>query len=113
MTADAAVVRTSPAIARLAAAAATGLPDVARLDSGAVGEIATYGDGERVGGVRIHSQDPLRIEVHVVVRYGRPLPQVAEEVRTVVGAALLDHGMQLDGLVIDVRIGDLDLGGTT
>lgn len=96
-------------VAHTVATAATGLPDVDRLYQGAVGEIATYGRGERVGGVRIHDVDVARIEVHVVARYGRRLPEVAEEVRTVVGAALVNQGIHLDDVMIDVRIADLEL----
>lgn len=99
-------------VAHTVATAATSLPEVERLYQGALGEIATYGRGERVGGVRLHDVEASRIEVHVVARYGRPLPEVAEEVRAVVSAALLHQGMHLRDLAIDVRIADLVLPRT-
>lgn len=107
MTAEVTPLRTPLAIARAIATAVTALYDVVGLYSGALGEIATYGDGERVGGVRIHSQDPPRVEVHIVVRYGRPLPDVAADVRTVVRDLLATGGVEP---TVDVRIGDLDTG---
>lgn len=107
MTAEAALLRTPLATARLIAIAVTGLYDVAGLYSGALGEIATYGDGERVGGVRIHSLEPPRVEVHIVARYGRPLPEVAADVRTVVRDLVATGDVEP---AVDVRIGDLDTG---
>ena len=57
-------------------------PDVAGVSGGVVGEvIATYLPGERVVGVR-ESGDG--VEIHIVARWGRPLPEIAEQVRRAV-----------------------------
>ncbi len=90
------------------AAAATGLPTVARLYHGAVGEIATYGGGRRVGGVRIRPDSPLQIDVHIVARYGRPLPEIATSVRTEIAHRLRDRGPALVDAVINVHIADME-----
>lgn len=94
------------AVAARIAAAVAACPDVARLYDGAVGEIATYGRGRRVGGVRMMYDTSPRIEVHIVVRYGRPLPDIAEAVRAEVeqqrgSGALADAA-------VNVHIADLD-----
>ncbi|MDP8958252.1 MAG: Asp23/Gls24 family envelope stress response protein [Actinomycetota bacterium] len=91
-----------PAVtARLAATAANEVPDVLDLYEGAVGEIATYGSGERVGGVRVRRGEPNRLVLYLVVRFGRPLAEIAEEVRDKVR-------QRLEGSwVIDVHIQDV------
>jgi len=55
---------------------------VARLSAGTVAEVATYLPGRRVQGIRV-LDDVL--EVHVVARWGTPLPDVGAEVRRAVG----------------------------
>lgn len=60
-------------------AATVACASVAAMASGVAGEVATYLPGRRVPGVRI---DDLGIEVHVVARWGIPLPEVGEEVRS-------------------------------
>ncbi|GAB3493789.1 Asp23/Gls24 family envelope stress response protein [Nocardiopsis coralliicola] len=66
------------------------LPDVVELSAGAYGTIATLGAGLRVKGVAVRTTG---IEVGVVVRYGRPLPEVAGDVRrTAAEAAGPDAG---------------------
>ena len=64
-------------------AAVTACPDVASMAGGLVSEVACYLPGRRVEGVRI-SDDGL--QVHIVASWGRPLPEVAEEVRQAVQA---------------------------
>ena len=84
--------------ASLAAAAAREVADVLDLYGGAVGEIATYGGGERVGGVRVRGE---RLTLYLIVRFGRPLADIAEDVRDKVR-------QRLDGSwVIDVHIQDV------
>ena len=56
-------------------AAVLGSADVVALSAGPFGEVASYFAGRRVPGVRI---DADRVEVHVVVRYGPPLPALAQ-----------------------------------
>ena len=63
------------------AAAALGSPLIAGLTGGGLGEVATYLPGRRILGVR---EVDGTIEVHVVAKWGRPLPEVAEVVRAAV-----------------------------
>ncbi len=63
------------------AAAALGSPLIAGLTGGGLGEVATYLPGRRIVGVR---QVDGTIEVHVVAKWGRPLPEVADVVRAAV-----------------------------
>ncbi len=95
-------------VARVAAAAATRTPEVVDLHSGVAGEFATYGGGERVAGVRLRRREPpVRLEVRVTARYGRPLNEVAADVRDNV---LLDLSRALPGqapTTVDVRVADL------
>ncbi|MGH9265214.1 MAG: hypothetical protein ACRD1D_11035 [Acidimicrobiales bacterium] len=65
------------------AAAALGCPLIAGLTGGRFGEVATYLPGRRIVGVR---EVEGTIEVHVVARWGRPLPEVADVVRAAVAA---------------------------
>jgi hypothetical protein len=67
--------------ARAVASAVETCADVAELSGGAVAEVATYLPGERVLGVRETADG---IEIHIVARWGRPLPQIAEQVQRVV-----------------------------
>ncbi|OUZ08598.1 hypothetical protein BHE97_13065 [Aeromicrobium sp. PE09-221] len=53
------------------------------LHGGVFGEVATYLPGGRVPGVRIGDDG---VEVHIVVRAGRPVLPVANAVRTAVEA---------------------------
>lgn len=92
------------------AEAVNDLADVARLYDGAVGEIATYGGGRRVGGVRIHPTAPPQVDVHIVVRYGRPLPAVASAVREAISEALRDSQSEFAGAAINVHVADLENG---
>ncbi|GAA0579081.1 hypothetical protein GCM10009546_46920 [Actinomadura livida] len=62
-------------------AAATGCPDVLGLTSGPRGWIATYRPGPPLAGVAVR---PGEIEVGVVVRYGRPCAEIADDVRRLV-----------------------------
>lgn len=67
--------------AHAVAEAAAGCRSVARLSPGSFGEVATYLPGRRIIGVRV-TED--HVEVHIVARWGAPLPRVGEEVRTAV-----------------------------
>lgn len=62
-------------------AATLACPGVARMYPGVVGEVATYLPGRRVPGVRLPGHE---VEVHVVARWGEPLPEIAERVRAAV-----------------------------
>lgn len=88
-----------PAEAQRIHAAVLGCPDVVALSAGPFGEIASYLPGGRVTGVRT---DDRRVEVHVVARYGTPLPEVAERI-----------GRALDGLLagrtLEIAVEDIVL----
>ncbi|MFF5208789.1 hypothetical protein [Streptosporangium sp. NPDC000396] len=53
-------------------------PDVADLSGGPFGTVATYLPGERVSGVALREDE---VEVSIVVERGRPLPEIADDVR--------------------------------
>lgn len=63
------------------ARAVAACPDVARLSEGVVAEVASYLPGRRVPGVRV---DDEGVDVHIVARWGRPLPDVGEAVAAAV-----------------------------
>lgn len=76
-------------------------PDVLSLTAGPRGWIVTYRAGPPFVGVAVHH---AVIEVGVVVRYGRPFPGIAEDVRRLV--------LPLAGRrTVDVLIGDVVDGG--
>ncbi|MET8144153.1 hypothetical protein ABZU32_27925 [Sphaerisporangium sp. NPDC005288] len=94
-------VRERPEVERLAdriAQAVEGCPDVASL---AGGPVATYLAGRTVAGIAVRDAE---VEVAVVVRYGRPLTEVAAEVRSAVEPLV-------PGLPVHVRIDDITLPG--
>jgi hypothetical protein len=70
---------------------------VASLSAGVFGEVASYLPGHRVDGVRM---DGDRVEVHVVGRWGVPIPQLADEVR--LAAAPLVAGRSVSVVVEDL-----------
>ncbi|WP_239137009.1 hypothetical protein [Sphaerisporangium rufum] len=80
------------------AAAVTGCPDVAGL---ARGPLATYLAGRTVPGVAVRDD---AIEVAVVARYGRPLAEIAEQVRAAVAPLA-------GGRPVDVRVDDISMPG--
>ena len=79
------------------AAAVLACPDVTGLSAGRVGEVATYLPGRRVPGVRLRED---RITVHVTARYGRPVAEIASQVRAAVRPLV-------GGRPIDVGIDDV------
>ncbi|GAA1467809.1 hypothetical protein NE857_08340 [Nocardiopsis exhalans] len=86
--------------ARTIAEAATGFPDVVELSSGAFGTLSTAVPGGRIRGVTVRDG---YVEVGVVVRYGRPLPEIATEIRR--GLAPLSGGRAVHVSVEDVVAG--------
>lgn len=70
---------------------------VVDLAGGDFGEVATYLPGKRITGVRVTDD---RIDVHLVGRYGIPIPALAAEVRTA-----LTHLAR--GRAVDIRVEDL------
>jgi uncharacterized alkaline shock family protein YloU len=85
--------------AEAVAAAISTCPSVTGLSGGIAGEIATYLPGRRVSGVR---SSPGAVEVHVVARYGSPLPKIDAEVRRAVQAAV-PGPLRVDVVVADVE----------
>ena len=81
------------------AAATQGCPLVAGLTGGRFGEVATYRPGRRVLGVRVADGS---VEVHVVARWGTPLPDVADVVRDAVTP-------YAGGLPVAVFVDDIEL----
>ena len=81
------------------AAAALGCPLIADLTGGGLGEVATYLPGRRIPGVR---EVDGTVEVHVVAKWGTPLPEVAEVVR----AAVAPHA---GGAPVAVFVDDIEV----
>ena len=79
------------------ATAVAGCPDVAALSGGPFGEVATYLPGRRIVGVRLLGD---RFDVHVIARWGTPLPAVAEQVRS--ACAPFAGGRGVDVTIEDV-----------
>lgn len=94
-------------VARLAAAAALEAPDVLDLHGGTVGEIATYGQGARVRGVRVHERPAPRVRLHLIVRFGARVDDLAEDVRARVRQALAGVAAGFAGATIDVHVADV------
>ncbi|MEV7966079.1 hypothetical protein AB0O34_08855 [Sphaerisporangium sp. NPDC088356] len=85
------------------AQAVTACPDVASLGGGPV---ATYLSGRTVAGVAVRETE---VEVAVVVRYGRPLAEIAAEVRDAVGP--LAPGLPIHVRITDIGAPDAPRGG--
>lgn len=81
-------------------------PDVLGLAAGPRGWIATYRAGPPYAGVAVHD---AVVEVGVVVRYGRPFAEIAEDVRRLVRP--LAGRRTVDVMIGDVEIGDVADGG--
>lgn len=90
------------------AAAALGCPLVAGMSGGRFGEVATYLPGRRLVGVRVEGEE---VEVHVVARWGTPLPEVADAVRRAV-APFVD-GRAVTVYIEDIEVPDAAAAGTT
>ncbi len=88
--------------ADLIAERALACPSVAALASGLAGQAATYLPGRRVAGVSLSDQV---CEVAVVLRLdGRPLPELAEEVRQALEPVA--GGRAVDIVITDVVAGE-------
>lgn len=90
----------------LVAAAALGCPLIAGLTGGRFGEVATYFPGRRLLGVRSIGDE---VEIHVVARWGSPLPDAAEAVRTAVAPYV--GAMAVAVFVDDIEVPVTDGGG--
>lgn len=94
-------------VARLAATAAEEVPDVLGLHGGAVGEVATYGPNGPVRGVRVRLNPEARLQLHLIVRFGARLDEVAEAVRARAVAVMAEHVPAFAEATIDVHIADV------
>lgn len=72
-------------------------PSVERLDGGEFGVVATHAPGHRVTGVRLGPP----VEVAVVLRLDRPLPEAVAELRELVRQVV--GRVPVDVTVTDVR----------
>lgn len=81
-------------IAQLAAAAASAVPGVERLEAGRLGRHMTSGAGQRVDGLVVGALSDARYEVdlHLACRLV-PLPALAERVRAGVREAIAAAGL--------------------
>lgn len=89
-----------PEPARIIADAVLACPDVAALSRGPFGTIASYLPGDFVGGVAVRDDE---VEVHVVARYGPPVPGIAARVRDIVTPHAGDRE-------VTVVVDDIDIG---
>ncbi|MDP9849464.1 hypothetical protein [Streptosporangium lutulentum] len=63
-------------------------PDVVDLSSGPFATVATYLPGRKVPGVALRDDE---VEISIVARQGRPLPEVADEVRAAIASLVGDR----------------------
>ncbi len=75
-------------------------PAVARLHGGRFGDVATHLPGRRLIGVRI-GQAAEPVEIGVVLRLGRPIPEVVRALRLLVSA-------MCGGAPVDVTVADVE-----
>jgi uncharacterized alkaline shock family protein YloU len=88
-------------------AAVLACPDVAGMSAGAFGEIRSYLPGHTVPGVKLGEE---AVEVHVVARYGPPLPEVASQIGRALAPLLSGRAVRV--VVEDILLpGDQDTGG--
>jgi DNA-binding transcriptional LysR family regulator len=90
-------------LAERVAAAVTAHPAVAGLHGGPFGAVATYLPGRRLVGVRIGEGDEP-VEVAVVLRPDRPIPDVVRALRREVSALC-------GGAAVDITVADIVVPG--
>jgi hypothetical protein len=88
-------------LAEQVAAVVTAHPSVARLHGGVYGVVATYLPGRKLTGVRIGEGDEP-VELGVVLRLDRPIPEVVRALRREVSR-------MCGGAAVDITVADLDL----
>jgi uncharacterized alkaline shock family protein YloU len=94
-------------VARLAERAALDTPGVSSLHAGAVGELATWGGGDRVGGVSVRTGREPSVTVAVVAHFGVALGNLADEVRHRVVAALVGEHPEAAAWPVHVHVADI------
>jgi uncharacterized alkaline shock family protein YloU len=97
-------------VARRVASAAQEVPEVLGLHGGTYGEIATYGEGGPVRGVRVRRAPEPGLRLHIIVRFGARLDEVADSVRTRVRDEAARHWPVFTDARVDVHVADVDLG---
>ena len=90
-------------LAELVADAVAAHPSVVRLDGGVFGTVATFVAGRRLVGVYVGRRGEP-VEVAVVLRLDRPIPDVVASLRATVQALC-------DGAPVDVIVADVELPG--
>lgn len=89
----------APALAERIAEEVADHPSVRRLDAGPFGTVASYLPGRRVAGVRAgEAGEP--VEVAVVLRLDRPLPDIVADLRTRVAAVA-------GPVTVDITVSDI------
>ncbi len=84
-------------MAAIAAARAAAVTGVVRLDAGPFGTKSTYGSGDRIDGVTVRTgSQSVSVTLHIVVRFGERIPELAETVSAQVTDAL-QSGMDAAG----------------
>jgi uncharacterized alkaline shock family protein YloU len=79
------------------------------MSGGRFGEVATYLPGRRLVGVRLEGEE---VALHVVARWGTPLPEVADAVRRAV--APFAGGRPVSVYIEDIEVPDeATTAGTT
>jgi uncharacterized alkaline shock family protein YloU len=96
------------ALADQIAGAVTGVPGVAGLTEMPGFPVATYLPGRTVSGVAVRAG---HVEICVVASYGRPLPQIAAQIRQAV--APLVPGRAVDVVIADITSPDEPPGAET
>ncbi|TCK24908.1 hypothetical protein [Pseudonocardia endophytica] len=97
-------ISTDPAVlAELVADAVTAHPSVARLDGGTFGTVATFLPTRKLVGVHV-GRPGEPVEIAVVLRLDRPIPDTVASLRTSVRALC-------DGSPVDVTVSDIELPG--
>lgn len=71
---------TARQIAEVTARRAETVTGVVRLDAGPLHTKTTYGAGGRTDGVTVQGSDPTTVTVHLVVRFGERIPELADRV---------------------------------
>ncbi|MCU1426272.1 MAG: hypothetical protein JWL83_272 [Actinomycetia bacterium] len=92
-----------PEVLRALAARIDAAPSVARRSGGVLGTAAAYLPGERIEGLRV--RDGIRLEVHVVMRWGSKVDDVERDILEAIGSLW-------PPTAVDVVIDDIALSGT-
>ena len=72
--------------------AVAAVPGVAALSAGEFGQVGTFSATRSIPGVRI---DEVQVQVHIVARYGIPLPSTAAGIGSAVAPLLAGRSLQV------------------